>query len=92
MIPCLPCFRGERLADAYLPSATFPPTMAPLKHLRRSGPPPGWPAAQVSFDVTPGCIDVRATPAESGLDYLHFNGVQVGAGEAKTLEITAFPQ
>jgi hypothetical protein len=46
---------------------------------------------QVSFEVTPGCIDVRATPAESGLDYLYFNGVQVGAGEAKTLEITAFP-
>jgi len=46
---------------------------------------------QVSFDVAPGCIDVRATPAESGLDYLYFNGVQVGAGETTTLEITAFP-
>jgi hypothetical protein len=46
---------------------------------------------QVSFDVEPGCIDVRATPAESGLDYLYFNGVQLAAGEAKTLEITAFP-
>src|SRR5262245_19575958 len=44
---------------------------------------------QVSFEVSAGCIDVRATPAESGLDYLYFNGVQVAAGEAKTLEITA---
>ena len=46
---------------------------------------------QVSFEVSPGCIDVRATPGETGLDYLYFNGVQVAAGEAKTLEITAFP-
>jgi hypothetical protein len=46
---------------------------------------------QVSFEVSPGCIDVRATPAETGLDYLYFNGVQLAAGEAKTLEITAFP-
>jgi hypothetical protein len=46
---------------------------------------------QKSWTVTPGCYDVRATPAEVGLDYLYFNGVQVGAGEAKTLEITAFP-
>jgi hypothetical protein len=46
---------------------------------------------QVSFEVSPGCIDVRATPGEVGLDYLYFNGVQVAAGEAKTLEITAFP-
>jgi len=46
---------------------------------------------QVSFEVSAGCIDVRATPAESGLDYLYFTGVQVAAGEAKTLEITAFP-
>jgi hypothetical protein len=46
---------------------------------------------QTSWTVTAGCYDVRATPAEVGLDYLYFNGVQVGAGEAKTLEITAFP-
>jgi hypothetical protein len=46
---------------------------------------------QHSWDVAPGCYDVRATPGETGLDYLYFNGVQVGAGEAKTLEITAFP-
>jgi hypothetical protein len=39
----------------------------------------------------PGCYDVRATPAEIGLDYLYFNGVQLDAGEAQTLEITAFP-
>jgi hypothetical protein len=44
-----------------------------------------------SWDVAPGCYDVRATPGETGLGYLLFNGVQVGAGEAKTLEITAFP-
>ena len=46
---------------------------------------------QTSFEVTPGCIDVRATPSESGLDYLYFTGVQLAAGEARTLEITAFP-
>ena len=46
---------------------------------------------QTSWTVAAGCYDVRATPAEIGLDYLYFNGVQVGAGEAKTLEITAFP-
>ena len=46
---------------------------------------------QTSFEVTPGCIDVRATPAETGLNYLYFTGVQLAAGEAKTLEITGFP-
>ncbi len=46
---------------------------------------------QHSWDVSPGCYDVRVTPGEIGLDYLYFNGVQLGAGEAKTLEITAFP-
>jgi hypothetical protein len=46
---------------------------------------------QTSFDVSAGCYDVRATPSEVGLDYLYFNGVQVSAGESRTLEITAFP-
>jgi hypothetical protein len=46
---------------------------------------------QHSWDVAPGCYDVRVTPGETGLSYLYFNGVQVGAGEAKTLEITGFP-
>jgi hypothetical protein len=46
---------------------------------------------QHAWNVAPGCYDVRVTPGEIGLDYLYFNGVQVGAGEAKTLEITAFP-
>ena len=46
---------------------------------------------QHSWDVSPGCYDVRVTPGETGLTYLYFNGVQVGAGEARTLEITAFP-
>ena len=46
---------------------------------------------QHSWDVSPGCYDVRATPGEIGLGYLFFNGVQLAAGEAKTLEITAFP-
>jgi hypothetical protein len=45
---------------------------------------------QKSWQVSPGCYDVRATPSEVGLDYLYFNGVQVDAGEAETLEITAF--
>jgi hypothetical protein len=46
---------------------------------------------QHSWDVAPGCYDVRVSPSEIGLGRLFFNGVQVGAGEAKTLEITAFP-
>jgi hypothetical protein len=46
---------------------------------------------QQSFEVSAGCYDVRATPAETGLDYLYFTGVQVAAGESKTLEITGFP-
>lgn len=50
-----------------------------------------WGGEQTSFDVAAGCYDIRATPSEVGLDYLYFNGVQVGAGESKTLEITAFP-
>jgi len=50
-----------------------------------------WQNEEVSFQVSAGCIDVRATPSESGLDYLYVNGVQLAAGEAKTLEITAFP-
>jgi hypothetical protein len=28
-----------------------------------------------SWTVEPGCYDFRATPAEVGLDYLYFNGV-----------------
>jgi hypothetical protein len=46
---------------------------------------------QHSWDVAPGCYDVRVSPGETGLGRLFFNGVQVSAGEAKTLEITAFP-
>ena len=46
---------------------------------------------QHSWDLAPGCYDIRASPAATGLDYLYFNGVQLSAGEAKTLEITAFP-
>jgi hypothetical protein len=46
---------------------------------------------QHSWEVSPGCYDVRALAAEIGLGYTYFNGVQLSAGEAKTLEITAFP-
>jgi hypothetical protein len=46
---------------------------------------------QTSFSVSAGCYDVRATPAEVGLDYLYFNSVQIDAGESEMLEITAFP-
>jgi hypothetical protein len=46
---------------------------------------------QHSWDVSPGCYDVRVTPSETGLGRLYFNSVQVGAGEARTLEIVAFP-
>jgi len=46
---------------------------------------------QHSWTVSAGCYDVRALAAEIGFGYTYFNGVQVSAGEAKTLEITAFP-
>ncbi|HUR94309.1 MAG TPA: hypothetical protein VMY76_06985 [Gemmatimonadales bacterium] len=46
---------------------------------------------QISWQLAAGCYDVRATPAEVGLDYLYFNSVQLDAGETETLEITAFP-
>ena len=46
---------------------------------------------QHAWNVAPGCYDVRVTPSEVGLGRLYFNGVQVGAGEARTLEIVAFP-
>src|SRR5512133_2859816 len=39
---------------------------------------------QHSWDVSPGCYDVRVTPGETGLGRLYFNGVQVAAGEART--------
>ena len=50
-----------------------------------------WGGEQTSFTVSAGCYDVRATPSETGLDYLYFNSVQLAAGESETLEITAFP-
>lgn len=50
-----------------------------------------WAGEQTSFTVAAGCYDVRATPSETGLDYLYFNSVQLDAGESETLEITAFP-
>src|SRR5215210_3641012 len=40
---------------------------------------------QISWQLAAGCYDVRATPAEVGLDYLYFNGVQLDAGESETL-------
>ena len=46
---------------------------------------------QHSWTVAPGCYDVRALAGEIGFGYTYFNGVQFSAGEAKTLEITAFP-
>lgn len=46
---------------------------------------------QTSWQLSPGCYDVRATPAEVGLDYLYFTGVQLDSGESETLTITAFP-
>ncbi len=46
---------------------------------------------QGTWEFAPGCYEFRATPAEVGLDYLYFNNVQLDAGEAETLTITAFP-
>ena len=40
---------------------------------------------------TPGCIDLRLTPAELGADYLYFTNVQLLPGSTKALTVTAFP-
>ena len=46
---------------------------------------------QQSWTLSAGCYDFRATPAEVGVTYLYFNGVQLDAGEVETLTITTFP-
>lgn len=46
---------------------------------------------QQSWQLDAGCYEFRLTPAEVGLDYLYFNGVQLDAGETETLTITEFP-
>jgi hypothetical protein len=44
-----------------------------------------------SWQLDPGCYDVRVTPSEIGLDYFYVNGVQVQAGQSVTVTIDAFP-
>jgi hypothetical protein len=46
---------------------------------------------QGSWQLTPGCYDFRATPAEVGLDYLYFENVQLAAGATVTRQITTWP-
>jgi len=46
---------------------------------------------QQSWTLTAGCYDFRATPAEVGIDYVYFLGVQLDAGESETLTIDSFP-
>jgi len=44
-----------------------------------------------TWQLDPGCYDVRVTPSELGLDYFYANGVQVQAGQSVTVTIDAFP-
>jgi hypothetical protein len=44
-----------------------------------------------SWQLTPGCYDLRVLPSETGLDYLYINGVQVQAGQTASVTVSAFP-
>jgi len=46
---------------------------------------------QQSWSISAGCYDFRATPADVGVTYVYFNGVQIDAGEVETLTISSFP-
>lgn len=45
----------------------------------------------LTAQVAPGCHDVRFTPAESGVDYVYFMGVNAQAGVTTTLTVDEFP-
>ena len=45
----------------------------------------------LTAQVAPGCLDVRFTPAESGVDYVYFMGVNAQAGVTTTLAVDEFP-
>ncbi|HET8622851.1 MAG TPA: hypothetical protein VFM14_04765 [Gemmatimonadales bacterium] len=44
-----------------------------------------------SWQLDPGCNDVRVTPSEVGLDYFYAHGVQLTAGQTANVTIDAFP-
>lgn len=50
-----------------------------------------FPGEAGTWQLAPGCYDVRVTPSEAGLDYLYFNSVQLTAGQTTALTITSFP-
>lgn len=45
----------------------------------------------LTAQVAPGCHDVRFTPAEAGVDYVYFMGVNAQAGHTTTLTVDEFP-
>ena len=50
-----------------------------------------WQDEFVTREVAPGCIDVRFTPSEQGVDYVYFMGVNAQAGKTTTLTVDEFP-
>lgn len=50
-----------------------------------------WQDMTVTREVAPGCIDVRFTPSEAGVDYVYFMGVNAQAGKTTTLAVDEFP-
>ena len=50
-----------------------------------------WQNETVTREVAPGCIDVRFTPSEAGVDYVYFMGVNAQAGHTTTLTGDEFP-
>jgi hypothetical protein len=50
-----------------------------------------WQNQTLTRQVTPGCIDVRFTPSEVGVDYVYFLGVNAEAGKTTTLTVSEFP-
>ena len=45
----------------------------------------------MSWEVSPGCYDLRLTPGETGLDYLYYTNLQLDAGETEAIVIDSWP-
>lgn len=45
----------------------------------------------IEAEFTPGCYDVRLTPAEIGSDYVYFLALNLVQGQTKTLTVSEFP-
>jgi hypothetical protein len=45
----------------------------------------------MSWEVSPGCYDLRLTPGETGLDYLYYTNLQLDAGETEAIVIATWP-